>query len=300
MVSISVVTVTYNIIEAERSESMMAAMECVQGQTCTALEHIILDGASTDGTQDLIEAKMAEIAKRDASVPIVFQSEPDDGLYDAMNKAVDLCSGDYVIFLNSDDLIAEPDSLKRMQAHLEKTGADYAFGETTYIEKDGRKRHVRRLTTKSLLQNIPFCHNSTLIRTEAFRALGGHDLQFKIMADYDMILRLALQGYRNSKAHVPIAIFDCGGFSSDSYKTSAETVRVWRKNYQPFIDMSKYSDETCINWVRVGQLPLHLSSAVLWGNLKNATLRNAALYSISRTIRRSLQPWRRWNNIEGG
>ena len=294
--TISVITVTRNLIEAGRTQSMADALECVQGQTCRVLEHVILDGASTDGTQALIEDRIAA----GGAVPVRFLSEPDSGLYDAMNKAVEIASGDYVVFLNSDDLIARPDSLARMQAHLARACSDYAFGETIYADAAGNLRHSRRLTTKGILQSIPFCHNSTLIRRAAFRELGGHDLSFRIVADYDMVLRLMLQGYRGSAAQVPISVFRLGGLSSDLHRTAAEMIRAWRKNYQPFVDMTVYSDEECLDWFRIGQLPLRVSTAILLAFPGNAVVHRAALYSIAKTVRRRLQPWRRWDNLSAG
>ncbi len=295
--TISVITVTRNLIEAGRRQSILDAMECVQNQTCRDLEHVIWDGASTDGTQDLIKGKIAEIETGGGTTPVRFHSEPDSGLYDAMNKAVDACRGEYVVFLNSDDLIAEVDSLERMQAHLAEHDPDYAFGETVYVNTDGSSFHVRRMGTKGMLRSIPFCHNSTFIRRSAFLELGGHDLQFKIVADYDMALRLLLNGYKPSAASFPISVFHRGGLSADSYRNGVEVARVWRKNYEPFVDMSRYSEEDRINWVRVGQLPLRVSWAILRANKHNVAVRNAARYSLIKTARRRLQPWRRWDNF---
>ncbi|MBK0326979.1 glycosyltransferase [Rhodobacteraceae bacterium F11138] len=297
--SISVITVTWNLIEAGRRDAILDVMDCVQGQTATGLEHVIWDGASNDGTQALIEDKIATLRQGGAPVPVRFFSEPDSGLYDAMNKAVAASTGDYVIFLNSDDLIAEPDSLARMQEHLAKARSDYAFGETLFVDSDQTVKHVKRLSSKGILQSIPFCHNSTLIRRAVFQELGGHDLEFKIVADYDMVLRMILGGYSGSSSQVPIAVFRRGGISSDLPRTASEMVKCWKKNYQRYFDFSEFSDQDCLNWFRIGQLPLGLSAALYRAGSGNPVLRKAARYSFIKTLRRRLQPWRTWNNLEG-
>ncbi|MEO9782612.1 MAG: glycosyltransferase family 2 protein [Sedimentitalea sp.] len=295
--SISVITVTRNLIEAGRQQTILEVMDCVQGQTATGLEHVIWDGASNDGTQALIEQKIEELRAAGAPVPVRFHSEPDSGLYDAMNKAVDASRGDYVIFLNSDDLIERQDSLALAQQQLAKEHPDYAYGQTTYVNTDGSTFQARRITTKSILRSIPFCHNSTLIRREVFQKLGGHDLQFKIVADYDMTLRIFMQGLKGSAVPVPIAVFRRGGLSADILGTGSEVARVWRKNYSPFLDLSVYSDEECLNWVKVGQLPLHVSWAIYWANLKKPAVRRAARHSFFKTLLRQMQPWRSWDNL---
>lgn len=295
--TISVITVTWNLIEAGRKDAILDVMDCVQSQTASHLEHVIWDGASNDGTQDLIRNKIGELDRSGAPFPVRFFSEPDSGLYDAMNKAVDACSGEYIIFLNSDDLIERTDSLEQVQDYLRRETPDYAFGQTTYVNTDGSLIHARRVTNRTILRSIPFCHNSTLIRREVFQDLGGHDLQFKIVADYDMTLRIFLNGFKSCAIPVPIAVFRRGGLSADVVRTGTEVGRVWRKNFAPYLDTSVYSDEECVNWVKIGQIPLRVSWAIFWANLDKPEVRRAAQHSFFKTILRQMQPWRTWDNL---
>lgn len=297
--TISVITVTWNLIKADRKQAILDVMDCVQEQSATGLEHIIWDGDSDDGTQALIKDKIAEIEASGSRVPVRFTSEADTGLYDAMNKAVDAASGEYVIFLNSDDLIAATDSLERVQTLMAEKDPDFAFGQTTYVNTDGSEFYANRVTTKSMLRSIPFCHNSTLIRRRVFQALGGHDLQFKIVADYDMTLRIFLAGYRGCAVYVPISVFRRGGLSADVLRTGQEVAQVWRKNYNSYVDMSRYSDADVLHWVKVGQLPFRVSLSIFFANLKKPDVRRAARHSFFKTLLRRLQPWRSWNNLEG-
>ena len=236
-------------------------MECVQKQTCQNIEHIIWDGASTDGTIDLIQQKISEIKGRDDYVPIVFHSEPDVGLYDAMNKAVSASAGEYVIFLNSDDLLNDPDTLALALSHIVTSSPDFAFGRTRYINEDGSEFVSKRVTTDSILRTIPFCHNSMLFRRGAFLEFGGHDLEFKVVADYDLMLRLFLSGCRTQNIPETISVFRRGGISADVTRVGHEVAQVWRKNYGRFLDMSKYPDTALLHWYKIGQL-----SDIIWGS----------------------------------
>lgn len=297
---LTIITVTRNLIEAGRADSMTAAMEAVQAQSFRDMEHVILDGASTDGTQALIEKKIAEFSRRDAPIPILYNSAPDKSLYDAMNKAVERARGEYVVFLNSDDLLAGDTCFEDAFAMLGGARPDYVFGETIFVDEAGARKHSRRLTSKGILQSIPFCHNSTLIRRGAFEAIGGHDLQFRIVADYDMILGFILGGYHGASVNVPISVFHRGGLSADAMATSLEMIACWRKNYQPFVDMARFSDEACLEWIRIGQLPPRIPLAILKARGSDPVVRRAALHSLGKTLRRRLQPWRRWDNLGVG
>tara|TARA_R100001086_G_scaffold123555_2_gene63666 strand:+ start:35 stop:943 length:909 start_codon:yes stop_codon:yes gene_type:complete len=297
--AISVITVTWNLVESGRSDSIKETMECVQKQTCQNIEHIIWDGASTDGTIDLIQQKISEIKGRDDYVPIVFHSEPDVGLYDAMNKAVSASAGEYVIFLNSDDLLNDPDTLALALSHIVTSSPDFAFGRTRYINEDGSEFVSKRVTTDSILRTIPFCHNSMLFRRGAFLEFGGHDLEFKVVADYDLMLRLFLSGCRTQNIPETISVFRRGGISADVTRVGHEVAQVWRKNYGRFLDMSKYPDTALLHWYKIGQLPLNVSWSILRYNLGKSGVRRAAVGSFSKTFRRRLQPWRTWDNLTG-
>lgn len=297
--TISVVTVTWNLVAGERSAAIIEAIECVQNQSARGLQHVIWDGASDDGTVELIKSKIAEIEARDDNVPIFFHSEPDNGLYDAMNKAVKASEGEYVIFLNSDDLLADESTLAMAQHYLTEARPSYAYGRTIYINEDGSRFESRRVTTDSVLRTIPFCHNSMLFRRDIFRHYGGHDLEFKLVADYDMMLGLFLAGYKTQPIPEPISIFKRGGISADLNRVGEEVTKVWYKHYGRYINIERYSDADRLQWFKVGQLPLKVSYAIFRHNVARSSVRRAAMKTFFKTFRRRLQPWRKWDNLSG-
>ncbi|WP_157770170.1 glycosyltransferase family 2 protein [Ruegeria marisrubri] len=288
------ITVTRNLIEAGRKAAVQETLRCVQSQTFRRMEHVIWDGESTDGTQGLLEDVILDIASTADHIPIRYFCGPDKSLFDAMNKAVDLSAGEYVLFLNSDDLLPGPDCLQQVVNLIGERRPDFIYGETVFVEEDGRKRHARRLTLKSILQRMPFGHNAMLVRAEVFRKLEGHDLQFRSVADYDMILRMIQAGYRSLRVQVPLSVFRKGGVSADTVAAGAEMARCWEKNYARYCDMSAYSHDERVEWYGKGQLPVRLSLAILRQSLTQPLIARAAIYSLSKTLRRSLQPWRKF------
>ncbi|WP_170758688.1 glycosyltransferase family 2 protein [Ruegeria lacuscaerulensis] len=291
---ISVVTVTRNLIEEGREETILSALNSVQSQSFRDVEHVIWDGKSTDGTQELLKQAIKGISTSADCIPVRYFCEPDQSLYDAMNKAVELCAGEYILFLNSDDLIPGDDCLLNISNAIKGTRPDFIYGETIFVDEDGSQRHARRLTIKSILQRMPFGHNAMLIRKSLFQQLGGHDLRFRIVADYDMLLRMILAGHQGHKVQTPLSLFRKGGVSADADAVGAEMAECWRKNFGEFCDMSGYDESQRIEWFRKGQLPVRVSSAILLKSLAQPMTAHAALFSLAKTLRRSVQFWRRY------
>ncbi|WP_171239686.1 glycosyltransferase family 2 protein [Ruegeria sp. HKCCA5491] len=289
---ISVVTVTRNLIEAGRGDQVLAALDSVQAQTFRNVEHVVWDGQSTDGTQELLEGAIQKIEKSGDLIPVRYFCEADKSLYDAMNQAVARCAGEYVLFLNSDDLIADADSLANVQKAIVPGKPDFVYGETVFFDDEGNRRHARRLTPKSILQRLPFGHNAMVLKRSLFLEMGGHDLQFQIAADYDMVLRMILSGHSGHRLQMPVSLFRIGGVSADTDAAGAEMAASWFKNYSQFCDMSRYTDEDRLGWYRQGHLPVRVSGAILMKSLSKPAIARAALYSLSKTLRRKAQFWR--------
>nr|WP_170538140.1 glycosyltransferase family 2 protein [Ruegeria arenilitoris] len=291
---ISVITVTRNLIEAGREDAVLETLRGVQTQSLRNIEHIIWDGESTDGTQELLKGAIGGIAGNPDPIPVRYFCGPDKSLYDAMNKAVDLCSGEYVLFLNSDDRLPGPDCLQKVSRIIGERRPDFVYGETVFVEKDGRERHARRLTLKSVLQRMPFGHNAMLVRAGVFRELGGHDLQFHSVADYDMILRMIMAGYKGLRVQVPLSVFQKGGVSADTVAAGSEMARCWEKNFAPYCDISSYSHDERVEWYHMGQLPIPVALAILRQSIAQPVIARAALYSLAKSLRRSVQFWRQY------
>lgn len=173
---ISIVTITFNA-----AETIGVTMASVAQQTCHDYEHVVIDGASRDAT--------LEIARSYAGVRIL--SEPDKGLYDAMNKGLHMARGKYVLFLNSGDAFHSADTLEAY-ARRARLHDDIIYGDTVIVDKDRKligPRHYSvpdRLTDNSFSKGMLICHQAFMVR----RALApDYDLSYRFSADYDWTIR---------------------------------------------------------------------------------------------------------------
>lgn len=291
------VTVTRNLIEAGRRDLFRDALNCVQSQNCDGIEHVIFDGASDDGTVDLIREALSERAP--GAHPVVVETAPDAGLYDAMNKAVALASGEYVLFLNSDDSLAGESVLADLAALIGPDRPDFLFGGTLATLPDGRTREFARTNLHAFLQRMPFCHNSMLVKKRVFQALGGHDLSFRVASDYDFVFRMLLAGHLGRDARMPISRYAGRGVSSDVLAVARDYARVWSRYFGELTGQGPLDPEICLGWYRRGQLPVRMCLAAYRNAGANQLLRGAALHSLKLTLRRQMQPWRRWDYLKG-
>jgi glycosyltransferase involved in cell wall biosynthesis len=217
---LSVITATYNLIEAGRAEMFRAMAARVAAQTQGEVEHLIIDGGSNDGTQALgAEVCGAGLAR--------FLSEPDRGVYDAMNKGAAQATGDYILFLNSDDDLLSDDALagvvKGLNAELDFLAAPVIFETDDGTQStSGVSRFFARVLT-----TMPFCHQGLVMRRDLFESLGGFDLRFPVAADYDLVLRMFLGGAKGRVLSEPFSLFRPGGISSDRAALARDHRAIW-------------------------------------------------------------------------
>lgn len=198
-VKFSVVTVCYNAkSELERT------CESLKMQTFCNFEWIVVDGASSDGTLEFLQHEL--LVKR-------FVSEPDTGVYNAMNKALDLCQGDFVIFMNAGDEFFNPFVLeKAADALIQNPACQFLFGDACIMPEIGRP-FFREYLEPIGQQNI--CHQSIFYRRKLFLNFGKYDEHFQIVADYDFNLRVLIhQQIVPYHLNYPICKFYYGGLSS--------------------------------------------------------------------------------------
>ena len=209
----TVVTATYNLIKGNRQKTVQQCINSVREQSYKNIEHIVIDGASTDGTLDVLRKYEADDWLR------VF-SEPDKGIYDAMNKGIYKANGEYITFLNSDDYFCDLDAVKNVVQGLIKLKADYAYGNAVFInEKNGAELFTRNGNVNMLPFEMPYIHQTHVVKTSVMRALNGFDLSYPAAADYDITVRLHKQGYKHCAIGKTYAAFRLGGFSSESDAT---------------------------------------------------------------------------------
>jgi glycosyltransferase involved in cell wall biosynthesis len=232
---ISVITVCYN-----SARTIGQTLESVASQSFTDYEHIVVDGASKDDTMDVVEAHRHE---RLSAV-----SEPDKGIYDAMNKGLARATGDYVQFLNSDDFLTGSDALGIAAAAMRASGADCVFGDTRFIEGDearpGRRYYsVQRFRRWWVRAGVMPPHPSMFVKRDLLLKLGGFDTSYRISADFDLVAR-ALLAEKAGWVTVPHAItnFRTGGLSTSGLTTkmaiSRESARSLKALGQPLAGLS--------------------------------------------------------------
>jgi glycosyltransferase involved in cell wall biosynthesis len=203
---ISVITVVYN-----GEKHIGRTIESVLGQTCKALEYIIIDGKSSDGT--------LEVIKRYKGIHKVV-SEPDNGLYDAMNKGLKEATGDYVWFLNSGDQIYSRDTVEKLEEGL-SGNPDMIYGGTMIIDEeqnevgDRRLKPPARLTWKSFRQGMVVCHQSLIVKREK---APDYNLAYKYSADIDWAIRSARQADKIQNSNMILSRFLEGGLTEHHIK----------------------------------------------------------------------------------
>ena len=243
---VSVITVTRNLIKAERKKCFFQCILSVAVQNYENIEHIVIDGASDDGTLDLIKCYSDNIR---------YISEPDKGLYDAMNKGARLAKGKYLMFLNSDDFLSDEKGIEKSVNALEQGGYDFSYAKTKMVDKQGnRQSHLEyEPNISKVFTLMPFCHQSMLIRKDVFENLGMYDLKYKSAADYDFIYKLVLN--KQNSVFVPdeITTFRTGGYSNTDKDLSVlESAKVIQENCSRFY---KFTQKECIDMVYTQNMP---------------------------------------------
>lgn len=196
MPHISVVTICLN-----SASTICKTMESVLGQSCRDVEYVIQDGLSEDGTCELIGKYLSDER-------IDYRSEKDSGLYNAMNRAVKRCTGDYVLFLNSGDIFCDERVLEDMLPYLHE---DIVFGNVIRLYEEGEKRETYRSANRVfpllLMGRMP-CHQVIFARREVLQRFAFRE-QFSITADYDFLVRCHRQGCSMLYVDRDVSRVDC-------------------------------------------------------------------------------------------
>jgi glycosyltransferase len=177
----TIITAVYN-----RAATIPQAVASVRAQTWLDIEHLVIDGASTDGTLAALEAERHPRMR--------LFSEPDNGIYDALNKGVALASGDVVGLVHSDDFFADDRVLEKVGAAFETPGVLAVYGDLDYVSALDEKHVVRRwrsgaYSSQKLRRGWMPPHPALFLKREVFERHGAYDASFRIAADYDAILR---------------------------------------------------------------------------------------------------------------
>ena len=204
---ISIITVVYNGVA-----TLEKTIQSVLNQTYKNVEYIIIDGNSKDGTIELIK-------KYQEQIPVCL-SEPDKGLYDAMNKGLQRVTGDYVCFLNSGDMLFDNNTLENIFASLTSV-PDVVYGETMIVDEKGTELGLRRLKApevldwKSFKNGMLVCHQSIYIK----RSIADfYNLNYKICADYEWVLKALKKANAIHNSNLVVTRFLDGGINKKNIR----------------------------------------------------------------------------------
>jgi glycosyltransferase involved in cell wall biosynthesis len=184
---ISIITAVFN-----RADSIAGALHSVQAQSWHNLEHVLVDGASTDGTLQVMQACLKAPAR--AGYLATCISEPDKGIYDALNKGLARATGDVIGLMHSDDFYADDEVLASVAAAFADPAVDAVYGDLDYVAKADTAHIVRRWRSgtyspaRLALGWMP-PHPTLFLRRSVIERWGGFDTNYRIAADYDAILR---------------------------------------------------------------------------------------------------------------
>ena len=184
MMKISIVTVSYN-----SANTLRDTLESVLNQTYADIDYVVVDGASTDGSVELLREYEQKFHGR-----MRWISEPDEGLYDAMNKGLSLACGEAVGFLNSDDFFTSERAIEIIARELGQSGVDAVYGDIHFVRPSNLERCVRYYSSRLFNRRwvrfgfIP-AHPSFYCKKEIYEKLGGYDTRYQIAADFDIFTR---------------------------------------------------------------------------------------------------------------
>ena len=198
---ISIITVVYN-----GEKNLENTILSVINQTYKNIEYIIIDGNSTDSTISIIKKYENKIS--------YWETEPDKGIYDAMNKGIEKVKGEWINFMNAGDLFYSFDTVSEIVQHFTST-LNIVYGDTFIKYNDNLKNKYQKAKEyKFVKYNIPFCHQSVFVQSELMKKMK-FDLSYRYSSDYDLFLKIFKNNlFKSKRVPIPISIYDMHGASN--------------------------------------------------------------------------------------
>tara|TARA_B100000787_G_C16148221_1_gene275293 strand:- start:162 stop:908 length:747 start_codon:yes stop_codon:yes gene_type:complete len=209
---ISIITVVYN-----DEKGLLNTLNSVVNQTFHNIESIVIDGNSTDGTKMVIKSFKDQIN--------YFVSEPDKGIYDAMNKGIKQASGDWVIFMNAGDLFYSNETISDVFKIENPNDYDILYGDTIGVHDNGEIEYIRPLDLSLFWKHIPICHQSTFINLKLHKEYL-YDLNYKVSSVYDFLYNRYISGDNFKYINLPISKYNMNGYSSHSLLWLWDYIRI--------------------------------------------------------------------------
>lgn len=232
---ISIITVCYNSARTIRD-----TISSVAKQKNVEVEHIVVDGASSDGTMDIV--RMAPSIDR-------YISEPDNGIYDAMNKGIALATGDIIGTLNADDFYVDDYALERIAEAFSDSEVEVCYGDLVYVDPDDTKKIVRYWKSRPFRPGLfrsgwmP-AHPTFFVRREVYTRWGTFDLSYRIAADVELMMRF-LEAHRVNARYLPrlFVKMRAGGVTNRAWGN------IWIQNKEVLHALNEHNLPT--HWLRL-------------------------------------------------
>lgn len=227
---VSVITVCFN-----SAATLAKTLDSVAAQTDAEVEHIVVDGASTDGTPAILAAYQHQLAR--------VISEPDQGIYDAMNKGLRHATGQIIAFLNADDVYARDHVISRVTSIIEREQLDALLGDVAFVSYNDSARILRRyassrFTPKRIAWGWMPAHPALFLRREVFERVGPFRTDYRIAGDFEFVARVFQSG-KLRYWHLPEILVNMrmGGASTAGWRNTIllnrEVLRACRENGIP-------------------------------------------------------------------
>ncbi len=222
---ISIITVVYN-----NEKKIKETIESVLSQKNIDLEYIIIDGASTDNTLNVVNYYKDNIS--------IIVSECDNGIYDAMNKGISKATGDIIGILNSDDIYYDENVLQNVLMNFDNNQVDVIYGDIVYVDYNNTNKIIRNWVSKSYFDsffnyaNVP-PHPGTFVRKKVYELAGNYNELYHNASDYDFLFRiLKVHKFRSLYINSYFVKMRIGGASNSSFKNifrqNKAIVRIWK------------------------------------------------------------------------
>jgi len=221
---VSIITVVYN-----NKDNFIKTLNSVKSQNYSNIEYIVIDGGSTDGTLDVI--------KQNENVINKWISEPDKGIYDAMNKGIKLSTGNYIWFLNGGDMIYSDNTLNKIFSTYQN--ADVYYGDTELVDNEGKSYGKRKLKTppknlkwKNMIDGMVVTHQSLILKKDV---VFNYDLKYIHCADIDWAIKILKNSETIINTHKTISKFLLGGYSrKNTISSLLERIKILSKHFNIF------------------------------------------------------------------
>lgn len=215
---VSIITASYNC-----ADSIAETLRSVAEQDHEDIEHILVDGGSTDGTMAVAKANAGRLAH--------VISEPDNGVYDAFNKGLRRATGDAIAFLSSGDTYISSRAVSRLATALSGAGVEAAFADVLVVDAENHERVIRRYRSRRFSPKLmPYgfmpAHPSLFLRQEVYQRIGEYNTSFRIAADFELCLRVFVRNHTVYRClNEPMVRMPAGGLSNRGWRSKLQITR---------------------------------------------------------------------------